>query len=395
MKDQTNANWIEKVTWPELFSNYLNYTSKFSEAPSEFHLLTCMFTVSSLIGRSRYFIQGEDTIYPNQYCLVVAPTSLFKKTSANALSRKWLIRLDGMKSNFLGQVGSPEGLFQGLSANNGTGILYYSEMGLLLAQSGKKYMGDILEMLNDLYDCQDYYARRLASRFYEVSNVYLNLMGASQLDSLSRHVRESDLLSGFLPRFTVVYSENLKPHLVRRPPPDEVLQEKILRGLRKSLKAVEHQQQMDLTPEAWRVFETWALERHRDAMSAPPQLKPMFGRIETHCLKLSIILAVAQDPSVTLIGSDVVKIAIACADFVVNSYRRLVTEELTFTKAERKLKRVEEIMRSKGSISHRDLSRLTRYLDKELNEITRALISMGKVKVDTGPRGGKIFKWLG
>ena len=221
----------------EAIERYMSYTRRFSESPPAFHLATYFQTIACLVERNRYIIQGEDSIYPNLYTLVVAPSSLHKKTSAIRLLKKFLNRLEAMKG-FIGQVGSPEGLFGALQENGGSAVAFYSEAGQLLAQaSSKKYMGDILEMLNDLYDCPDFYRKRLSSGAKTANNVCFNLIGASQLDSLTKHVRESDLLSGFLPRFSVVFEDRLQPHMVRRPAPDLKLQNEIVSHLKEIRKA--------------------------------------------------------------------------------------------------------------------------------------------------------------
>lgn len=162
----------------EAIQTYMNYTRKFSESPPAFHLATYFQTIACIVGRNRYIVQGEDNIYPNLFTLVVAPSSLHKKTSAIKLLQKWLNRLQAMKG-FMGQIGSPEGLFAALQENGGSAVCFYSEAGQLLAQAvSKKYMGDILEMLNDLYDCPDFYRKRLSSGPKTANNVCFNLIGA-------------------------------------------------------------------------------------------------------------------------------------------------------------------------------------------------------------------------
>jgi hypothetical protein len=93
-----------------LIKDYYEYTWKFSESPQAFHLFTLFSTVSCVVGRNRFIQQGEDTIYPNLYVLIVAPSSLYMKSSSIGLLKKWLIRLQYMKG-FIGHIGSPEGLF--------------------------------------------------------------------------------------------------------------------------------------------------------------------------------------------------------------------------------------------------------------------------------------------
>jgi hypothetical protein len=388
-------DWFLTVRWPGLVNDYMNYIYPISEAPIEFHIITLFSTVASLIGRNRYFIQGEDIIYANLFALIVAPSSLFKKTSAIGMKKKWLGRLQHM-NGFLGHIGSPEGLFNGIRENNGFGDLFYSELGLLLAQStGRQYMNDTLELLNDLYDCPDVYSKRMSGQLLTVNHVFLNLLSASQLDSLTQHVKEATLLSGFLPRFTVAYSETKPSHIIRRPEPDKKRQNEIVAQLKGIQEACSKPQKLDLTEDAWTAFQEWAQERYRLAEVASPQLAPMYGRLETHALKYGILLGVMDNPKTKTINPVVMSAATAVADFVLDSYRELVMEELTFTYHDKKLKKVSDIVKNSGKASLREITTATRYKRKELSEILEILSIMDKIRESEGPRGGKYYAWTG
>jgi hypothetical protein len=378
----------------DLILSYLQYTREFSESPPKFHMFTLLATLASIVGRARYIVQGEDTIYPNVYLLVVALSSLYKKTSSIGLLKKWLVRLECMADRFIGQIGSPEGLFAALRENGGNAVAFYSELGLLLSQTaGKKYMGETLEMINDLYDCPDFYNKRLAGGLRRAEKVCFNLVGASQLDSLTKYVKESDLLSGFLPRFAVVFSDDLQPHIVRRPPPNQQLQNKILKGLNAIRTACKSPAEMNLTEQAWKSFEAWATTKHRDALLSPPQLKPMYGRLESHALKFAIIISLTRDPETLEIDQVSAQAGCSCAEFILRGYRRLVMEELTFTANERRLKRVSDVIKEAEEINHRDLMSRTRFKPRDLEEYTRMLTIMGKIELATGKRGGKVYRW--
>jgi len=377
----------------------MDYTRKFSESPPAFHLATFFQTIACIVGRNRYIIQGEDNIHMNLFTLVIAPSSLHKKSSSIGLLKKWLIRLQMMKQ-YMGQIGSPEGLFGALQENGGSATAYYSEAGLLLAQAAsKKWMGDILEMLCDLYDCPDYYRKRLASSgmgggIREAKNTCLNLIGASQLDSLTKHVKESDLLSGFLPRFAVVFEDNLQPHMVRRPLPDTKLQNKILSHFNEIRKACKEPQPMDLNRNAWEYFESWGNDKHTQAILAPPQIQPMYGRLEAHALKHAMNIHVSRYPQETEIDTTSTMAACDYANYILNSYRRLVTEELTFTVNERKLKRVADLIKNTTEISNRNLLIDTRYTKRDLNEITQTLVEMQYIQAFKGTKGGEWWRWI-
>jgi hypothetical protein len=394
----TEALSSDHLLMEGLFRDYHHYTKLFSEAPPEFHIFTLSHTISCIVERNRWIQQGEDTIYPNQYTVIVALSSLFKKTSTMTLCNKNLSRIGHLESKLLGHIGSPEGLFSGLKANKGIGFFNYSELGLLLAQANKQYMADVVEILNDLYDCPPYYSRRLSGKLHEVKDVFVNLLGATQLNSLTEHIKESTLLSGFLPRFTLVYSENLQPHIIRRPKPDEALQDKIIKQLKRIKEAMMEPRELDLTPEGWTAFESWANERYKRAKIAPPQIQPMYGRIEAHCFKYAIIIQQARDPNADIIDVDVVSKAAIWADFILNSYQRLVLDELAFTYREKMVKKVADIVKAKGNppnwCTHRLVVQGTKYTEHELGVITGMLDKMGKIKRDTGPKGGRIYQWI-
>lgn len=379
----------------EAMKTYLQYTKEFSESPPEFHLATYFQTVACIIGRMRYIIQGEDKIYPNLYTLAVAPSSLFKKTSSIGLVKKWLQRLKIM-GIYIGQIGSPEGLFAALQENGGKVLSFYSEAGLLLSQAAsKRYMGDILELLNDLYDCPDYYRKRLTSGTQEAKNICMNLIGASQLDSLTKYVKESDLLSGFLPRFQVVYASDLGEHMVKRPEPNKQLQNKILYRFNDIRKACSKESPMDLTPEAWEYFEDWGHDKYQQALIAPPTIQPMYGRLESHALKMAIIIHLSRYPEETEI--DLKSIVAGCdqANHIINSYRHLIVEELAFTIDQHKLKKIETIIKQRKIAPNRDVANYTKYRTRDLDELLKTLVVMGKIECITGERGGKSWKWIG
>lgn len=154
---------IENQIIPDgLFKDYIDFILPFLESPVSFSLFSLAHTISCILGRNCYIQQGLDRIYPNQFMLLVAPSSLYKKSTSAKPGFEMLRDISHFEDYFIGHMGSPEGLMEALK-ENGTGFLYYSEFGLLLAQTGKKYMGDAIELLCDLYDCPNIYSRRLAA----------------------------------------------------------------------------------------------------------------------------------------------------------------------------------------------------------------------------------------
>jgi len=174
------------------------------------------------------------------------------------------------------------------------------------------------------------------------------------------------------------------------------LQNKITSQLNSIRIACKEPQAMDLNPEAWAYFETWGNGKYAQAIAAPPQIQPMYGRLEAHALKLCIIIHLSRHPSELEI--DTTSTMAACEyteQTILKSYRRLVMEELTFSIDEQKLKRVSDLVKNRGLISHRDLTQSTRYKKRELTEVIQTLTDMGRIEFAKGERGGKWWKWTG
>ena len=94
-----------------------------------------------------------------------------------------------LEHDYLGYIGSPEGLFDAISNENGTGgtgFIEYSEFGMLLASTNKKYSVDLIEILNNLYDCPRRRSRRLKGQSYTANDIFICILAATQLNSLTK-----------------------------------------------------------------------------------------------------------------------------------------------------------------------------------------------------------------
>lgn len=377
---------------PKLLGDYVRYYTEISEAPQIYHLLSGLLVISSIVGRKRYIVQGEQRIYGNLYVLVVAASSLFKK-SALLHYKHWLDKL-GLHVLVLGQIGSPEGLSKALANNHGRGILSYPEFGVLLGKSSASYMQSILELLSELYDCPEVHRKHLSNRIVEFHDTYLSVMGTSQYYSLGAYMSESALFSGFLPRFLISTSTDLQPHMVRRPKPNADLGHSIHERFAGILAATENPAEMNLSKEGWAEFEKWGHEKYEEAWSVHPLIQPIFGRIESHALKLCLLLGIASDPREEIIPVETVRSALAVAEVFLWDYQNL-TNGLTYSDYERKLKKVWETISSRKALPRRELLHATRSIPRrQVDDIIETLRQMGTIKVTKGARGGDIYKAL-
>lgn len=377
---------------PKLLDDYIGYYVQISEAPLLYHFLACLFVISAIVGRRRYIVQGEQRIYGNLYVLVAAPSSLYKK-SALASFGQWLNGL-GLEHLTIGQIGSPEGLAAALAINYGQGVLFYPEFGTLLGKASASYMQSILELISELYDCPPIFQKFYAKRIVQFFDVYLNVLATSQYYSLGAYMKEAALLSGFLPRFLVCTATDLQPHIIRRPRPNADLGDSLHRRFTAILAATENHAEMDLTKDAWAEFERWGHQRYEEALKAHPLIQPIFGRIETHALKLCLLFGLATDPREHLVSTPVVRSAIAVADRFLEMYQDL-TGRLAYSDHQRRLEKVEELIKTRNEMPRRELLHATRSIPRpQLDQILETLRQMGSIEIKKGKRGGHIYVWL-
>lgn len=182
---------------------------------------------------------------------------------------------------------------------------------------------------------------------------------------------------------------------MRRPKPDTILQNKIVKHLNQIKQANHEPCEMDLTSDGWERFEQWGHQRHNQALKASGKTQPFFGRLETHCLKFAMIISKADDPESETVDKNALDMAIKWADFSLNSYSKLVMEELAFTESDRELKRLEDLIKNAKKIPHRDVVNSTKWSNKKIAYHAEILRNMGKIRTDEGKRGGIIYLWLG
>jgi hypothetical protein len=82
------------------------------------------------------------------------------------------------------------------------GLFCFSEMGEFLQKLERSYSQGFKEMLTDMYDCPAQYIRETkTSGKFLIKQPAPSIIGASTLGWLQKHLKDEDMLSGFLARF--------------------------------------------------------------------------------------------------------------------------------------------------------------------------------------------------
>lgn len=137
-----------------------------------------------LLGRNVYMRQPYP-VYPNFYSLLIGRKGLGRKSTAMKWGERELLgRVPNNIPSVKGALSS-EGIYQRLSAREGTRILLYcDEMRSFLNVSSRQGTADIIPRLNTLYDCPDDDDLTRRSDSITIKLPFVSFIGLGMSDSL-------------------------------------------------------------------------------------------------------------------------------------------------------------------------------------------------------------------
>lgn len=377
------------MNWLDL---YTEWASDCTDAPSIFHTWGGYMALASALGRQVTFDFGPWKLPCNLYVLLLAPSSIFRKTTELNLSRRIAGKVGAYQ---LAADGSPEGLIDDLQKNS-QGTLYYSELASLLAAFNRDYSSSLRPLLTELYDCPDTYRRRLRSQEITVESPSVNIFAASVLDWVLDRIKQADFAGGFLTRFVIVIATE-KEQSFAIPPPSDIKAEnalvKRLHDVKESVKG-----DVDLEP-IRRPYEAWAAGFEKRAKS--PLLAAFISRLAIMGLKLTVLEQAAEDAS-THLTEDALGRAISNVETVTDTIEDLEENELGYgnDRESQDLRKVSRLIREAGEIQRTELMQKSRLTKKRLESALSTLTESGQALVKTyrKPDGGRplqVVFWQG
>lgn len=387
---ETNGDMDIIIPESGFLHDYYNYAVDLTEAPPLYHLFVGMSLVSAVLGRNVKFPFGASTIYPNLWIVLLAQSSLYKKSTAISIGRAILRDVD--EDIVLPNEFSSELLVTMLSKSP-SGIFCWSEFAGPLASFNRKYMAGTKEMLTDLYDCPPIYKRKLKSDEQIIKDACISILTASAMEWLRAQVRETDVMSGFLARFIFVPASeraDLKPI---PPIPNKDEREHLIESL---LKIGQIERTMELSKEARFMHDTWYRQSDKGMQQEDDieLLSPFYTRLNTYLLKFAMIYQVADNDS-SLISPENLHKAILLVDRLKSDVKKMLINDIVLNARDLKLKKVELIIRKKGAVSRTDLIRKSRTYKRELDEIIDTLCECNLIAHDKGDNGATFYTWKG
>ena len=370
--DQPDDSFNLKTMWPCMgfLKEYTEYAATLTDAPDQFHAATALAIMGVATQRQIFYWMGSDQIYPNFYSCLVAPSSIFRKSTALKIGTKLLSRLNSaliMPRDF-----STESFLSYL-AKTPKGLFAFSEIAELLDQFRRGYSEGLMPIITDFYDCPDLYERRTKKDGLEsVKQPFISILGASTVDWLNKNLTVEQAEGGFWPRFLFFSARRRKPLLEVPPAPDSIRENMLLNSLR------------DISVIAGKVSLTnGALARLREWVKAKsvcasnlvgPAFYKYAARMQPYAIKIAMLFQLSESKSTT-VGKECMEKAINLCNWLLLNLEYLISYEFAFSKRDAQDNRVLAFIRDTPlGVTLRDISRRFRLRRKEIEETLDALI---------------------
>lgn len=293
-----------------------------AESPRQFFFWAALTAISAVLKRNVYFDRFYFKVYPNIYVILVAKSGL-RKGVPPAMASKLVTAvnntrvIEGRSSiqaliKELSDAWVPDG--QNKPVTDSCGFLISPELAASMIEDPQA-----MTIMTDLYDSQyhDKWKNRLKGSGLEVlQNPTITWLAASNEELLKTIITTKELLGGFVGRTFIVTADkkNTINSLVEEPSLYLNYEEltKYLFEISK-LKG-----QFTLTNEAKEHFDLWYREV---ATTSNEDTTGTYERLDTHVLKLSMLLNAGRHCSLS-IGKEIVEEAIGLCAPMVRSAKR-------------------------------------------------------------------------
>lgn len=217
---------VERVQRNETFvERYIGWAKNLTDAPVQYHQAGAFVALSAILCGNVYLDTSHERIFPNLWFMILAGTTITRKTTAMRLSLNLTLDVDERVE--LATDATVEGILSGLRDRPGQPSIFHRDefAGLLDAIANKDYMAGFAEQLTKLYD-GDNVKRLLRKETIHVRDPRFIMFAAGIKDKIQALITEEQVMSGFIPRFIIITADaDLKNLRLTRPPEKETGQE--------------------------------------------------------------------------------------------------------------------------------------------------------------------------
>ena len=276
---------------------YLKYTEG-TEPPTSYHLWCAISAIASALERKIYIKWGTETIFPNQYIILIGDSGKCRKGVAFAIIQDLLKEVGVISS---AESITREALIKDIkealnsySDPEGGSVFHCSicslqeELSIFLGQADIRFLADLTDWYNAKPDWT-YRTKNMGTD--KIQNICFNMLGGTAPDWLVSIIPQEAIGGGFTARCMFIVEEE-KKHLVPDPqPPDLYLRSKLISDLEYiHIMAGEAKFNKD----AKELYIDWYLTKSAITGVKDPKFNSYNERRATHIKKLCMVLSASR-----------------------------------------------------------------------------------------------------
>ena len=373
----TEAEALAALPTQGFLKRYVDYAFKSTDSHVAYHILNGLGILTQIVPEHIHYRFGAEPIYSNIFGLIVAPSSISRKSVSMRMSREIIKSGQGTVMEI---PASKEALITML-CEKPKQILLYPEFGSFLAASENSHLTAIKTVLNDVFDGQALShvtvgSKRGGGKLAHVENPRMTLIGACDPNYLSRHTEMVDWESGFFARFFCIYA--LRERTYDEPQNLPAERESLIDAFKMLMEKGKHAHPRaycrGLSNSARAIWKPW-VKSVEDRISTSP-FKPALARAGTLALKIATLLACDYGnalidesweitPSMLIPAIRITELHIKSA----TSVSRFVSSDKNMMDRARVLSLIEPTPKPRS-----DLLRESKLLRRQFNEIIATLV---------------------
>ena len=375
-----NIYFRELIPETGVLREYFDYAEPITDSPPVYHLFTGLATIGAAIGNKAYINFGPNRIYPNLWIILLAPSSIFRKTTCINIARSVLDKISP-KSIFAHHITTEKKTLSELN-NHPAGIITPFEFKSLMMMLAKDYNNGLKELLTEIYDSPASLKRSTIGNSFEIINPALSILSASTLSWFNESVKSGDVFGGFLSRFLFVPSTTKKEFMAFPPDADQGKVNKLVMNIKK---VTEIEGQADRS-ECTSIYANWAKRNEDFILNHPNQetLAPFLTRMSIYTLKFALILNISEGKGLKITPSNMYR-AILITEFLKRHLEELAGEAFGSDSDKRRLK-VYKMIKKEPGIKKRRIIANAHIPANQLNPILEILVEEEKIRY--GSNGG-------
>ena len=373
-------------------NDYKDYCCEITDAPPEYHQYVGLSLIGSLLGKKVYFLMGDTEIYPNLWMILLAPSSLYRKSTSIHLGCKIISSIN--RDIFYPPQFSQEKILEILNEKS-SGLFVFYEFLSFTKMLEKEYMAGTKAIFTELFDVPDYFSRKTKSVEVNIKKPCISILSATTVNWFLEAIKEQDMMGGFLPRFLYVPAQTKLKDNPLPDPVDKALKRKIATQLHFLISPILNTKDpicLKMSSESKKLYINW-YSKYSDLINFQTMKhKTFMVRFNIYLIKFAIICQSLEGFKDNYIHYPAMEKAIAYINCLEQKIINLCEDELAFTFADKSKKKILKIIREgqedgvkKSEILHKS-GMLSHYLNKVLSSlIEEDRIVLNEIKGITKP----------